>query len=200
MTRARDLASLGDNTSQLEQASLIQTIPSSIAKGASGSASANSKGTVTFSGTESISLNGIFTSTYDNYKILGNLSLSNTTANLLMRYRNSGTDQSSAFYTGGMVAFAGGTGAFGTGTGATTQTTMTVSLNLNTETNVSFSLDVMQPKTDETTPMFGFSKRRNARIDIVSYNYYFGESYDGFTILPGAGTITGNIQVYGYNK
>lgn len=200
MTRSRDLASLGDNSSKLEQQGLIQVIASSVTKGASGSASVDSKGVVTFSGTESISLNGIFTSTYDNYKVLGNLSLSNTTANLLMRYRDSGTDQSSAYYTGGMVAFTGGAGAFGTGTGATTQTSITLSLNLNNETAVSFSLDVMQPQISDTTPTFGFSKRRNSRIDIVNYNYYFGESYDGFTILPSAGTITGNIQVYGYNK
>ena len=156
--------------------------------------------TTNFTGVASQSFNNVFTTTYDNYRITGNLSLSNTTANLLMRYRKSGTDESGANYTGGMVAFTGGAGAFGTGTGSATATSMTLSLNLSNETGVSFSFDVMQPQITETTPCFGFSKRRNNRIDVFSFNYYFTDSYDGFTILPGAGNITGSVSVYGYSK
>ena len=67
MSRARDLASLGDNTSKLEQQGLVQIVPSSITKGASGSASVDSKGNVTFSGTESVRFNSVFSSSYQNY-------------------------------------------------------------------------------------------------------------------------------------
>jgi hypothetical protein len=50
-------------------AGLVQIVPSSVTV-ASGSGSANGNGAVEFSGCSSISLNGIFSSSYDNYRIL----------------------------------------------------------------------------------------------------------------------------------
>ena len=44
-------------------------VPSSVAVG-SGSGSVATQGTVTFSGASSVSINGCFSSTYDNYRIL----------------------------------------------------------------------------------------------------------------------------------
>ena len=93
MTKARDLASgnpapstvsttelgyLDGVTSAIQtqvdsklataQSGLIKIIPSSVAVG-SGTGSASASGTVTFSGASSVSLNGVFTSTYKNYRI-----------------------------------------------------------------------------------------------------------------------------------
>jgi len=71
-------------------------VPTSVAVG-SGSGSVGTSGAVTFSGASSISLNGCFSSAYDNYKIL--LELTGSTNNVAtMRMRVGGVDNSSANY------------------------------------------------------------------------------------------------------
>ena len=66
MTRSRQTADWGS------RAGLAKIVPSSVAVG-SGTGSANSLGTVTFSGASSVSLNGCFSSTYDNYRLMLNI-------------------------------------------------------------------------------------------------------------------------------
>jgi hypothetical protein len=157
-------------------------------------------GTTSFTAESTVSIDNVFSATYENYRVLGNLSLSNNTASLLFRYRNNGSDETGGTYTGGFVRFVGGTGSFGTGTGTSNQTSATLSLNISTETAVSFSFDVMTPDVLASTPIFGFSKRRTANADFFNYSYYYQDSYDGFSIFPSAGNITGSIVTYGYNK
>jgi hypothetical protein len=82
---------------------LVQVVPTSVAVG-SGSGSVDANGAVTFTGASSVSLNDVFSATYDNYKIL--ISFSTTATELVtLRVRVGGTDLSSSTYGTSLYGF-----------------------------------------------------------------------------------------------
>jgi hypothetical protein len=194
MTRARDLASLGDNTSKLEQQGMVQVIASSVTKGASGSASVDSKGNVTFSGTESISLNGVFSSTYENYRItFYSGSASSVVVN--MRLRVSGSDA-----TGSNYAWAIYKNAYTTSGSADGATGTAFVLGFTGVAATNFSYDIFQPFSTIRTQYLG-SHVTSADVWTGSGgSHTLANSYDGFTLFPPSGTFSGTVRVYGYNQ
>ena len=75
---------------------MVLMTPTSIAStGTGNSSSINANGSVTFSSCATLSLNGVFTSSYDNYMIVIRHTPSAAT-NVAMRLRASGTDNSTA--------------------------------------------------------------------------------------------------------
>jgi len=90
MTRSRQTADWGS------RAGLAKIVPSSVAVG-SGTGSASTTGTVTFSGCSSVSLNDVFSATYDDYKIVINVESAGA-PELGIRMRVSGSDNSSSIY------------------------------------------------------------------------------------------------------
>jgi hypothetical protein len=204
MTRSRDLANLGDNTSKLEQQGLVQVIASSVTKGASGSASVDSKGTVTFSGTESISLNEVFSSTYDNYKLVCKITSSATIVDLSLRLRASTTDNSSANYwfTSSLTTAGSTTYLFTSGT-STAGTSFRLS-PVGATYQSKHAIDILNPVSADQTGYLAdaffwsgtsdYGRTVNGGVMTVT------TSYNGFTIYPASGTITGTIRVYGYNQ
>ena len=196
MTRARDLASLGDNTSKLEQAGLIQVIPTGVAKGASGSASVDSKGNVTFSGTESISLGTVFTSTYDNYRIIffGTLS---TGSNQTLRLRASGSDNS------GATSYRSQQGTFG-GSSAAAKRNDTSAFNLNYDSGGSeppyYAIDIFRPYSTDAVKVISGMGYKSAQADLTYGALTSSTQFDGFSIITSTGTMSGTIRVYGYNQ
>jgi len=68
-------------------------VPSSVVNG-----TISSSGAVTFTSASPVSLNDVFSSTYDNYKILIRLNASSVTSNAFFRLRVSGADNTSGVY------------------------------------------------------------------------------------------------------
>ena len=182
---------------------LIQIVPTSIVKGASGSASVSAGGAVTFSGTESISLNGVFSSTYLAYKIVASLSAPSADNFFRIRLRASGTD-SSASYFGTKISIND------SGTTATYNDNNAASLGVfsmdapNSDTVYSIFTEIINPfSTSKTT----FFMNNNGVSQAGVFNAYLGggvhnvaTSYDGFTLFPDAGNVTGSVRVYGYKN
>jgi hypothetical protein len=201
MTRARDLASLGDNTTKLEQAGLIQIIPTSVTKGASGSGSVDSKGNVTFSGTESIALNGIFSATYDNYKIVASFNTPSADTYLSFKLRNSGTDTSTAYYWSSYETKTDGVSNVRTGSNETrvwgnaTDSGNTYSYSYNVEVQNPF----LNVKTDYTWVSRGFT---STGTNLTTYGGGSRDAsiQDSFTFYVESGTFAGTIRIYGYNQ
>jgi hypothetical protein len=184
--------------SGVQPGGMAKLIPVSIAKGASGTATVDSSGTVTFSGTESISLNDIFSANYDVYFITSTLTGSTTNAYAQLRLRASNSDASGSDYVWGFIATnSGGTSFTLAGSGATSSN---VTRPSTTDSVVSFTI---------TNP---FLARKTIWSGTTSYNdgatvtpaaamggaHSLTNSYTGFTLLAASGTITGNIRVYGY--
>ncbi len=176
-------------------AGLTQLVPSSVAVG-SGSGSSDANGKVTFSAASTVSLNDVFSSTYDAYKIICNLSTGTDGANLGLRVRVSGTDNSSSNYENGLYYV----GAY------SSQVPGSVNSNINTffggicdvssTAGASWDFTLYNPfataYTKGTWLGTGFNSIYGGGVMTVT------TSYTGFTLYVSSGTITGSVSVYGY--
>jgi hypothetical protein len=151
--------------------------------------------TVTASSAESF--NNVFNSTYQNYRIVGSL-VGSAADDLNIRFRVGGTDNSSSVYQRQRL------GAFGTNVTATRATnTSSARLSVTSTSGGIFSIDVYNPNLSAITSLFvNFATNLDTNVDIeVSVNTHNSTTvFDGFTLLPATGNITGTIRIYGYQN
>jgi hypothetical protein len=200
MGRARDLANIlssSGNVALDSELGLSLITPTSItATGGSGSISTT--GAVTFTACTAISLNGCFTSTYQRYKLLIS-AYASTTSTLNMKFREGTTDKSTSYYGGAhYVQYNNVSGVFNLSNNATNfeliDTMQTSSTGLSfIDSTIDFQSALSGAITGQTFEQIG----------IVSYFGYKNQSmsaFDGFSLIPTTGNITGTVSVYGYRK
>ena len=177
-------------------AGLRMVVPTSVAVG-SGTGSVDAIGNVTFSGVSSVSINGCFSSTYDNYKILFEGTISSAAA-LNWRGRTSGTDNSNSDYS--LRTFQVNRDA--TTTVAATNSTTSGRIGNIAATSSKADITIFDPFTSKpTVTMTNFT---NGSGDDFGYPMFVGSffdvgtSFDGISFIPASGTITGTVRVYGY--
>jgi len=165
-----------------------------------GTATANTLGTVSFTSVTSISLNNVFTSAYANYKILVKTSAS-AQINLHIRLRASGTDNATNDYfrAGTYVQTNGGTSV-----DVQSAANFLIFTNVSTGSNdAAVSFDIFSPQQTKTTHFIGIGAGwSGAGTNIGSWfgaKHQLTNSYDGFSLIPSSGNITGTVQVLGYN-
>lgn len=170
-------------------------VPTSTAvTGAGSSATINTKGSVTFTSCATLSLNGVFSSTYDNYMIVVRHTASTNTA-LFARYRLSGTDASAANYTDQSLD------ADGTGVSSVRSTSQTGARYgvLSSSQRGGDVIYVYGPNLAQPTA----SRNNNAGAQSDAYigdratTHSLSTSYDGITLYTGSGTFSGLVCVYG---
>lgn len=178
---------------------LIPVIPTSIAVG-SGTAVTNSGGMVTFSGVSSVSLNGVFTSTYNNYRIMLRCGNGNLGAATYFRLRSAGADRSNSnYYYGGYMSREGGTLTAWSGNSSTV---FDVNRLWNGDQGTTSAMEVFNPV--DATKATGFSSTSwsndasggfgNAFEGLHSIN----NTNDGFSLWLSSGVFSGTVSVYGY--
>ena len=150
------------------------------------------------SAVSSVSLNSVFTSTYANYKVIiqyTNCSATEPTINL--RLRASGSDNSASFsyQPRGWTNNSGTLAGFGTAGN-------TLPLGVVRDASYAWTLlELISPQLSTRTT--GFTVDHYDPFNNNSWGYpaqhTASTSYDGFTIYPSSGTLTGGtIYVYGY--
>ena len=186
-------------------AGLVQLSPTSIAVG-SGSGSVNGNGSVTFSGSSSVSLNGVFTSTYETYLLTVNLTdNSNNDGDILLRWRNAGTDSSASYYSSytGINTLAS-PGVINKTQDPATNGHAIGKMDNSTKNSQYITVDITNVfLSNFTTNVFkGFGSTDASNL--FSYNgggnHRVTQSYDGFTLAAENGNFTGTLRVYGYRK
>jgi hypothetical protein len=170
--------------------------PTSIAN-SGGSASA-SGGAVTFTGVTSLSLNGVFNSTYDNYRVViaGTVSSGSLTS-MQLRLRAAGTDNSGATaysYGGGYI----GVSAVGFETGSSGASSIISTRWVSTTRNIT-TIDIASPAMTVATNLTVLSGGVTNGFTFFGYQDQ-ATSYDGITFYPSAGTASGVVRVYGYRN
>ena len=193
MTRSRQTADWGS------RAGLAKIVPSSVAVG-SGTGSADSLGTVTFSGASTLSLNGIFTAAYNHYKIVSSNTGSTSITALSFKMRANGTDSTGLYYGGA--------------NGANSESNYTIFVQLNAVSSMRFGvaksgetatveMRISNPFSSSARTQFAnsytFTDGTNGRAYYSGGSNVESTSFDGFTLIPDTGTITGTISVYGFN-
>lgn len=181
------------------QSGLVPIVPTSVGKtGASSTATASTNGQVTFGLCESLTLNGVFTSAYANYRIVfaGFCSVNQT---VIGRLSVGGTANSSASYNRQYVVASGATVS---GTRVTGGTSWSLMENINTTDADNFTMDIFNPQAAKNTSANLVSGSTISSGYWQTFYGYFTSAtqFDGIQILPNGGTISGIVSVYGYNQ
>ena len=158
--------------------------------------------TTSFSAVASQSVNDVFSTTYQNYRIVLNISSQNTAGNAVnMRLRVSGSDASTNYFTysyhtrtslGAIGADNGNPGSFfWVGYANPTYPTAGVT-DMYSPFETRRTVGTMQFMGGDSSTFLGSQG---------GFVHDTSASYTGFTILAASGgTITGNVRVYGYNN
>jgi hypothetical protein len=175
---------------------MVLITPTSVDKTGTGStATIGTNGSVEFSSCATLSLNGVFNTDYDNYMIsVRYLGTVNGEA-FAYRLRASGTDNSTSNSYVTQNMYANGTSVTG----------VRYTLNLgyfsfaddSQRGGANFSLYgpyLAQPTAVRSTVVDGFN---DAVIPDWAGTHNQSTAYDGITIYPGTGSITGLVSVYG---
>ncbi len=184
-----------DGTSwiNLPLAGLVPIVPTSVTVGG-GTATVGANGQVTFtSATTSLSLNGVFSSAYNNYRIVYRSTYA-TDGALQARLRISGTDTSTNYTR---------TWFFSNTTSLTVQNQSDTSFlfSISGCTSRFTSFDVLAPFLTNQTGVLGTTQERNnaGTLGIATYAHSqtASTSFDGITFLNDTAQ-TGTVSVYGY--
>ncbi len=183
---------------------IVPIIPTSVAVG-SGSGSFNATtGNVTFTGATSISLNGVFSATYDKYIIVYKSGVTSGGVAASLRFRTSGTDNTAASYSQGIGrAMSNGTFAsVSSGEGNTSITAIADYVPSDANYQTFGKLEILNPFQtaitngilDHTVPnsVTTIAQRRVGAIQFTATT-----SFDGFSIIC-ANAQTGTIKVMAY--
>ncbi len=152
-----------------------------------------------FSAVASVSMAaGTFTSTYQNYLVMLQITANSTGQVTSMRVNNAGTPRTGGNYSGAKVSTQ--TGGTVTGTGTSGGTSFNFGASGTGGGGFAFSVYSPQVAATQTTWSYtGFGINQaitdNAAIS-GACKYDVAEANDGLTFLVG-GTITGNLRVYG---
>ena len=202
MGRARDLANIlssSGNVALDSEMGLTPITPTSItATGGSGSLTGNAVG---FTSASAISLNGCFSSNYENYLIIFQVSGTSGNPNISFRMRENTTDATGGSYSySGVKAAAGGSLILDALVNATSG--KFVENYSGYPYHISGNLDFYNPFNTVATK-FAFNSYGNNTAGAYSSFTYSGShtlttSYNGITFLTSTGTMNGVVRVYGY--
>lgn len=160
------------------------------------SATKGTNGQVTFNAVTSLSLNGVFSADFDNYVITWSSAVSNGTPGLFARLRTSGTDASGTNYTQQYILASSATVSAARTTSATSFAVAYPdnTLAANGVTMHFYGPFLVQPTAHRSIDQNSVS---SARLIDIANTHSLSTSYDGITLFPGIGDMTGKLTVMG---
>lgn len=174
---------------------LVVMTPTSIASTGSGnSSSINADGSVDFSSCATLSLNGVFTSSYDNYMVVCRIT---GTLDVIGRVRLSGTDATTNY----TDQYLSASGASVNG-GRFTRSFFGITESSSTQRS-GFSLYLFGPSIAQPTAVrsVAVSDSSSARLIEFAATHSTSTAYDGMTLLPEkTGTLSGLLTVFAFNN
>jgi len=152
--------------------------------------------TVTFSASSSIDLSNIFSTTYENYFMVGNFTGTDDN-DLNYRFRVGGADDSSANYNRATYDVSNGAFTGGRGTG---QTLGRLAPTRASGSRMSITAYFIAPFLTQTK----HSQARTSALtdtsilqNFIDIGFNSATSFTGLTVYPGAGTVTGTLSIFG---
>ena len=153
----------------------------------------------------SLSVNTCFTSTYTNYRIVGNVTVSAIGNKLGFRYRAGGVDNSAASYTwvGTNLSSSAGTPS-STLVGGQAVTLGFFAYKASTAAYATgFVIDVYNPFNASVNKAATYqSTNVTGSIDILQGGFALASAtaFDGFSFISESGTMTISAKIYGYRQ
>jgi hypothetical protein len=156
----------------------------------------------TFTTSSAVNVNNCFSATYQNYRIVGNLTAASANnENVDLRLRVGGVDNSGATsYQRSLLRSINGTV-----TGAYLAVSNSLVCQTNTTVFGSFAADIYNPFSAAPTKLTNnfVSGGSGTVADYLAQTACYhnvSSSFDGFSIIPASGTISGTLRVYGYQN
>ena len=151
------------------------------------------------SGVASQSVNSVFSATYDNYYIICYISNFSAEGDLRFRLRASGVDYSTGNH---YIVIVSGTFPSTLGFSSTTSDTSGYIGRGGVSTTNTFFATLSNPQVAQNKQMVVTSFRQFSAFGYNSTTSTFptGSTFDGFTLIPISGTVSGSVSVYGFNK
>ena len=156
-----------------------------------------SGGQVTFTAATSISVNGVFTALYENYFLVFSGLTASAAPTLNVRWRVSGADNATSNY---LQQYDYASGSAVGAQRLTAQTNAVLGYAASTSNNSLYSgilsgPQLATPTSFSSSGVYAFS----GGADRVNYQNWFSAStqFDGFSLLPSTGNVTGSIRIYG---
>jgi hypothetical protein len=176
-------------------AGLVPVVPTSVAV-SSGTATANANGQVTFTTVGSVSLNGVFNSTYKNYVVIWSEDTSSVTAVVKFFMRLAGTDNTTASsYITQWIR------ATSTTVSAAKDTLAYGQIDVSGGTQSFATLSVFSPAIATPTYFTCFVNTQTSTfVEINAATHTQSVAYDGITFQATSGTMTGTVSIYGYTN
>lgn len=172
--------------------------PSSVvvAGGGSESATVSALGSVDFANATSLSLNDVFSSGYDNYMIVARHEGTSDDVQINVRFRAAGSDASGSNYT---LQYLQASSTTVNGGRLTSQTSARVFSSSTTDSGdvcYLYGPNLAQPTAFRS---LSCQARTTGGLRMLEWagTHSLSTAYDGITIYPGSGTITGRVAVYG---
>lgn len=152
-----------------------------------------------FSAVSTVSVNGCFTSTYDNYRIVISDVIGSGSNMTYLRLRAAGADSTGSIYS---------TQGYSASTGGGAVLNQIVAFwplgYAATIGRCSANFEIFGAFKAQTTVVNGQVTARYGaagnQTDQFGGTHDAATSYDGFSFYPAAGTMTGTIRVYGYRN
>lgn len=153
----------------------------------------------TFSASSAVNINNCFTSSYDNYRLILTFVGTNSSINFQSRLRVSGSDNTTSNY--GLVYW-DATTAFAGPSRSTAQTSWTHFSASDTGDYQYVVADILRPNLASRTmyAAHGFASIGGGFIRMGSGYFDATTVFDGISVYPAAGTISGTIRIYGYRN
>jgi hypothetical protein len=178
-------------------AALTKIIPASVTVG-SGSGSVDANGVISFSAVSSLQINTCFSSTYEFYKLLGNI-YGSANSDLQLQFRYGTTTQTSS-YSGNLAIAAPNVSSF-TFVNSNNTAQLVVGRLANTAQEDSYI--AMELNVDASGSNYarvtGTQGGQNP-MGVFGGNVASSQTYTSLVLKPSTGTMTGRISLYGYAK
>jgi hypothetical protein len=158
-----------------------------------------------FTAASSVSVNNGFSATYDNYRLLINVTSNTVATNIGLRMRAGGVDNSSANYAyAGLLSYTGSVVTAAVTSGGLDTSFILSGSDPTYYPGMAMTVEILQPfLTNRTCYQFQgmapvnpqpYARWSNGAMSVTT-------SYDGFTIVPlSGGTLTGTYRLYGYRQ
>lgn len=170
-------------------------VPSSAVNG-----TVSATGAVTFSSVSTVSLNDVFSATYDNYRMFFTLSGCSADASVFIRLRASGSDSSASYNFINPLYDTSGGASFGQGAADSGMFTYRIDGG-NNNSSYFCDLSISNPFLSQFTNFVGVGVGRDSggltEGGSIAGTHTIASSYTGITAYPSSGTFTGTIRIYG---
>jgi len=160
----------------------------------------------TLSSSSGISVDNIFTSTYTNYKVIISWNASHTgTSTCKILLRASGSDDTNAKYTSGVRTFRiNSDNEFETRNDVQSSGWDLAGIDATqTGNQLSRELTIYSPQLNRRTGFSGTGFTDEITAQQMMYHgggFEDTTSFDGITVKPHAGTVSGQVNIYGYTE